>query len=56
MKHKVSKKMYTIKVDGKIIRITEDHSVMVLRNGVLLSIKPDNILNSDKLITIEGKI
>lgn len=53
MKHKVKKRMFKIKVNGKEVEITEDHSIMVLRNNKLISIKPKDILKTDKLITFE---
>ena len=51
MKHKVKKKMFKIKINDKEVEITEDHSIMVLRNNKLISIKPKDILKTDKLIT-----
>ena len=50
MKHKVKKRMYEIIVDGKSIRVTEDHSIMVERNDELISIKPKDIKNTDLII------
>ncbi len=40
MRHKVKKKMYRIKVNGNQVDVTEDHSVIVLEDGKLKSIKP----------------
>ena len=51
MKHKVNKTMYKIKASGKEVIITEDHSVMVKRNGELISVKASEIKKPDKLIT-----
>jgi len=50
MKHKVKKRMYKIKVKNKEVIVTEDHSVMVLRNGKLIGIKVKNIQKKDKII------
>lgn len=44
MAHKVKKKMYRIKVNGKRVDITEDHSVMVLEDGIMKSIKPKELI------------
>ena len=52
MKHFVEKRMYKIKTHGREVIITEDHSVIVNRNGKMLSVKPKDILKTDKLIFI----
>ena len=53
-RHKVSKDLYEIEDDlGNTITVTEDHSVMVERNGALISVKPIDILDSDILISIK---
>jgi len=52
MKHKVKKRMYKIKCNGDEVTITEDHSMMVVRNGELIEIKPKDIEKEDKLIKI----
>lgn len=54
MKHKVKKKMFKIKINDKEVEITEDHSIMVLRGNKLISIKPKDILKTDKLIIFEN--
>lgn len=52
-RHKVSKDLYEIEDElGNIITVTEDHSVMVERDGILISVKPMEILDSDTLISI----
>ena len=52
MKHKVNKRMYLVKYNGKEVEITEDHSIIVNRNDIIISVKPKEILLSDKLIYI----
>jgi len=52
MKHKVKKRMFKIKFKGKETLITEDHSIIIDRNGECLSIKPKDIKKGDKLITL----
>ena len=51
MKHKVNKRMFKISVNDKSVIITEDHSVMIKRNDNLMSVKSNEILKSDKLIS-----
>ena len=51
MKHKVNKRMFKISVNDKSVIITEDHSVMISRNDNLISVKPTEILETDKLIS-----
>ena len=53
MKHKVKKRMFKITVGGKSVTVTEDHSVIVKRNGELISVKPQDITEYDLLITLE---
>ena len=52
MKHKVKKRMFKIKCNGDEVIITEDHSMMVVRNGVLIEVKPKDVLKTDKLLKI----
>ena len=53
MRHKTKKKIYKITLEnGKEVKVTEDHSVMVDRNGFLLEIKPTEILSSDLIICL----
>lgn len=52
-RHKVSKKRYKIVSEtNKEVIVTEDHSIIVLRDGNLLDVKPKDILETDKLIEI----
>jgi DNA polymerase elongation subunit (family B) len=52
VRHKVTKKKWKIKVNGKEIIITEDHCAVVKRDGELLRIKPKDIIKGDKILTI----
>jgi DNA polymerase elongation subunit (family B) len=52
MKHKVKKRMFKITVGGKSVTVTEDHSVMVLRDGELIDVPPSDIKKGDKLIKL----
>ena len=50
MAHKTKKKMYRITVNGSSVDVTEDHSVMVMRDGVLCEAKPADIKKGDSII------
>lgn len=54
MKHKVKKRLFKITVKGKSVTVTEDHSVIVSRDGKLISVKPMDIKKTDKLIKNEN--
>lgn len=49
-KHKVLKRMFKIKVGGDEVVVTEDHSLVVNREGVLLSCSPLEIKKGDKIL------
>jgi len=52
MRHKTKKKLFKITTEnGKSVTVTEDHSVMIDRDGELLECKPTEILETDLLIT-----
>ena len=52
-RHKVSKERYRIYDEyDNYVEVTGDHSIMVERDGILIDIKPSDILENDKLITI----
>lgn len=53
MKHKVKKRMFTIRAEGKEITITNDHSVIVMRDNCVVEIKPSEIQKGDKLIMLK---
>lgn len=52
MKHKVKKRMFKITVNGKSVTVTEDHSLMVKRNGKIISVKPLEVIKGDKIISM----
>jgi len=55
-RHKVTKDLYEIEDEhGNVITVTEDHSVMVERDGHLIDVKPMDIRESDVLISIIDK-
>lgn len=56
MKHRVKKTMFKITVGGKSVTVTEDHSVMVLRDGKLISVNPNEIApDTDSLVCLGDK-
>jgi intein/homing endonuclease len=52
MKHKVKKKFYKITVNGNEIVLTEDHSLIVERDGKIISVKPQDVIEDDIFINI----
>lgn len=50
IRHKTSKRKWKLKADGKEIFITSDHSLIVFRNGVKLTLKPSEIEKGDKVL------
>ena len=56
MRHKVYKKSrFRIKTkSGKELEVTGDHSMMIIRNNELITVKAKDILKTDKIITIAG--
>lgn len=51
IRHKVSKDKWCLKTSGgKSITCTSDHSLIVFRDGVLISVKPHQILKTDKIL------
>lgn len=54
IRHKVTKAKWRLKTkSGKEIFVTNDHSMIVFRNGKKLEIKPKDILPSDKILIIK---
>lgn len=52
MKHKVKKEMFKLTVSGKEIICTCDHSLIVERNGDIISVKPTDVVSGDKFIKL----
>jgi intein/homing endonuclease len=52
MKHKVKKEIFKITVGDDSVIVTEDHSIIVLRNNRLMSVKPKELSDSDEIINI----
>lgn len=55
IRHKVSKAKWKLKTkSGKEIIITNDHSMIVFRNGEKLEVKPSDILKTDKILVLKN--
>jgi DNA polymerase elongation subunit (family B) len=52
MKHKVNKRMFKIKYNGKEVIVTEDHSLIVIRDDEFIDISPKDIIKGDKLVVL----
>ena len=55
-KHKVDKRLFRIKHDNDEVVVTEDHSIVVLRNDSYISISAKNINTNDKLIKNDNNV
>lgn len=56
MRHKTTKQLYEIETENdEIIRMTEDHSVIVDRDGFTIEVKPADLRDDDVLITVKLK-
>lgn len=52
-RHKVTKARYKLTTEsGKAIIVTGDHSLIVFRDGVKLSVKASEVLLTDKILTV----
>ncbi len=53
IKHKVSKPKWKLKTkSGKEIIVTNDHSMIVFRDGEKIEVKPSEILKTDKILVL----
>lgn len=53
IRHKVTKEKWLLKTkSGKEILVTNDHSMIVFRDGIKLEIKPRDILKTDKILIV----
>lgn len=54
IRHKVTKPKWRLKTkDGKEIFVTNDHSMIVFRDGKKIEVKPKDILKTDKILIIK---
>ena len=55
IRHKVNKAKWKLKTkSGKEIIVTNDHSMIVFRDGDQIEVKPSEILKTDKILIIKG--
>ena len=54
MKHKVKKRMYKLTIDGNSVEITQDHSLMCLRDNELIAVKPAELQKGDKILYLKS--
>jgi len=55
IRHKVSKPKWKLKTkSGKEIIVTNDHSMIVFRNGKKIEVKPSEILKTDKILIVKN--
>jgi hypothetical protein len=53
MKHTVKKRMFRVtSASGNSVVVTQDHSIIVKRNGVIKEVCPSELLETDKIINI----
>ena len=56
MKHKTNKRLIKITTEsGKTVTVTEDHSLVVVRNNMKVVIKPEELEVGDQVITLNSK-
>lgn len=54
IRHKVTKPKWRLKTtDGKEIFVTNDHSMIVFRDGKKIEVKPKDILKTDKILIVK---
>jgi Intein splicing domain/DNA polymerase family B len=55
IRHKVTKAKWKLKTkSGKEILVTNDHSMIVFRNGNQIEVKPSEILKTDKILVLKS--
>ena len=56
MRHRTRKKKWRITAEnGQQVTVTEDHSLIVDRDGFTLEVKPSDLLETDLLISFNGQ-
>jgi len=54
MRHNTNKQLYKITLeDGTHVTVTEDHSIIIDRDGELVEVKPTEILEDDLVISLD---
>lgn len=52
MRHKTTKQMYRVTVAGRSVEVTEDHSLIVRRNGKIVSATVKELQSGDEFIYV----
>lgn len=55
IRHKTTKKKWKLRAGGKEIIVTNDHSLIVFRDGKKIEVKPNEIKKSDKVLVYKQK-
>ncbi|NPA62917.1 MAG: DNA polymerase [Methanococci archaeon] len=55
MRHRTNKKIYRVKVKDRYVDITEDHSIIGVKNNKLVELKPTEIKNDETKLIILNK-
>lgn len=56
MRHKTTKQLYRVTLeDGSSVTVTEDHSLIVDREGQLVRVTPEDLLDDDLLISVSSE-
>lgn len=53
VKHKTPKHLWKVKVDDKEVLLTEDHSIIILRDGYLMRGSVKDLREGDEILTID---
>jgi hypothetical protein len=51
-RHSVNKRMFRISTGDQSVEVTEDHSIIIIRNSTIVSVRPADICHGDKIIKI----
>ena len=52
IRHKVSKGKFRVTVDGKSVITTEDHGLVVIRDGKQCRVSPKDVIPGDKFVSV----
>lgn len=56
MKHTVKKELFEIEINGTIVTMTCDHSLMIKRNNKIIEVKPTEVIDGDELLYMKEDI
>lgn len=55
IRHKVTKKKWKIKVGGNELILTNDHSLIIFRDGMKMEVKPSDVRSTDKILVYKER-